>query len=137
SLLVYGNKTAPISSVKFFAISLCFILAFLCNVQSIRYYAHVSFLLVVPAAAAASRDGGISVAYVSRSLNKGSFFWSLGLRAFYVSFTLFLWIFGPVPMLAGSVVMCCLLYFLDTTTEYTRDLHDSFGGHEEARDQDA
>ncbi|XP_073108685.1 uncharacterized protein [Elaeis guineensis] len=137
SLLVYGNKTAPISSVKFFAISLCFILAFLCNVQSIRYYAHVSFLLVVPAAAAASRDGGISVAYVSRSLNKGSFFWSLGLRAFYVSFTLFLWIFGSVPMLAGSVVMCCLLYFLDTTTEYTRDLHDSFGGHEEARDQDA
>ncbi|XP_038981586.1 uncharacterized protein LOC103705643 [Phoenix dactylifera] len=137
SLLVYGNKTARIASVKFFAISLCFILAFLCIVQSIRYYAHVSFLLVVPATTGALRDGGVSVAYVARSLNRGSFFWSLGLRAFYASFTLFVWIFGPVPMLASSVVICCLLYFLDTTTGYTRDLHDSFGGDEEEAREDA
>ncbi|XP_072956569.1 uncharacterized protein [Typha angustifolia] len=119
SSLVYGNKTTIVASVKFFAISLCFILAFVCNVQSIRHYAHVSFLLCIPASAA------VSTSYVARSLNRGSFFWSLGLRAFYLSFTLFLWIFGPIPMLVFSLVMCCLLYLLDTTTEHTRGLHDS------------
>ncbi|MQL93762.1 hypothetical protein Taro_026408 [Colocasia esculenta] len=58
SLLVYGNKAPLASSIKFFAISLCFILAFLCNVQSIRYYAHVSFLLAVPAARGEARLSG-------------------------------------------------------------------------------
>ncbi|KAA8541302.1 hypothetical protein F0562_025265 [Nyssa sinensis] len=38
--LVYGNQTAILSSIKYFALLLCFLVAFLCNVQSIRYYAH-------------------------------------------------------------------------------------------------
>ncbi|KAL0906766.1 hypothetical protein M5K25_025286 [Dendrobium thyrsiflorum] len=126
SALVYGNQTSLASSVKLFAISLCFILAFLCHIQAIRYYAHVSFLVTTPPAVIDSTGGLVSVKYVARSLNRGSFFWSLGLRAFYVSFTLFLWIFGPLPMFISSIVMCSLLYFLDTTTEHTRDLHKSF-----------
>ncbi|RWW13510.1 hypothetical protein GW17_00022762, partial [Ensete ventricosum] len=119
SLLLYGNKSPAAYTIKYFTISLCFILAFLCNVQSIRYYAHVSFLVTTGEA------GGVPADYVARSLNRGSFFWSLGLRAFYLSFTLFLWIFGPIPMLASSVAMCCLLFFLDTTTEFTRGFHVS------------
>ncbi|RRT72155.1 hypothetical protein B296_00000569 [Ensete ventricosum] len=131
SSLVYGNKSSVVHSVKYFAISLCFVLAFLCNVQSIRYYAHVSFLVSQPMAA----EGAISPEYVARSLNRGSFFWSLGLRAFYVSFTLFLWIFGPIPMLASSVVMCCLLFFLDTTTEITRRHHVASTVEHEAKEE--
>ncbi|XP_020572121.1 uncharacterized protein LOC110018968 [Phalaenopsis equestris] len=126
SALVYGNKTSLASSTKLFAISLCFILAFLCHIQAIRYYAHVSFLVTTPPSVIDSRGDLVSVKYVGRSLNRGSLFWSLGLRAFYVSFTLFLWIFGPIPMFVSCIVMCSLLYFLDTTTEHTRDLHRSF-----------
>jgi Protein of unknown function, DUF599 len=33
SMLIYGNKTNLLSSIKFFAIALCFIFAFVCNVQ--------------------------------------------------------------------------------------------------------
>lgn len=131
SSLVYGNKSSVVHSVKYFAISLCFVVAFLCNVQSIRYYAHVSFLVSQPMTA----EGAISPEYVARSLNRGSFFWSLGLRAFYVSFTLFLWIFGPIPMLASSVVMCCLLFFLDTTTEITRRHHVASTVEHEAEEE--
>ncbi|XP_009395548.2 uncharacterized protein LOC103980773 [Musa acuminata AAA Group] len=131
SSLVFGNKSSVVHSVKYLAISLCFVVAFLCNVQSIRYYAHVSFLVSQPLAA----EGAISLEYVARSLNRGSFFWSLGLRAFYVSFTLFLWIFGPIPMLASSVVMCCLLFFLDTTTEITRRHHVASTVEHEAKEE--
>ncbi|CAL9160732.1 unnamed protein product, partial [Musa hybrid cultivar] len=131
SSLVFGNKSSVVHSVKYLAISLCFVVAFLCNVQSIRYYAHVSFLVSQPLAA----EGAISLEYVARSLNQGSFFWSLGLRAFYVSFTLFLWIFGPIPMLASSVVMCCLLFFLDTTTEITRRHHVASTVEHEAKEE--
>ncbi|KAF8399062.1 hypothetical protein HHK36_014928 [Tetracentron sinense] len=119
SELVYGNKTPLVSSIKYFSILLCFLVAFLCNVQSIRYYAHVSFLVTLPTL----KDRRESIEYVARSLNRGSFFWSLGLRAFYLSFPLFLWIFGPIPMLLCCCIMTCMLFFLDTTTPVTRDLH--------------
>ncbi|CAN1856444.1 hypothetical protein LINPERHAP1_LOCUS42080 [Linum perenne] len=118
--LVYGNKTPFLSSIKYFSILLCFLVAFLCNVQSIRYYAHVSFLATIPSSSSSSKD---SIEYVARHLNRGSFFWSLGLRAYYVSFPLFLWVFGPIPMFVCCWMMCFTLYFLDTTTSFTRLLH--------------
>ncbi|XP_052179429.1 uncharacterized protein LOC127792852 [Diospyros lotus] len=119
SKLVYGNQTLTISSIKHFALLVCFLVAFLCNVQSIRYYAHVSFLATLPT----SKGRRDSIEYVARNMNRGSFFWSLGLRAFYLSFPLFLWIFGPIPMLSCCCIMAFVLYFLDTTTSFTRQLH--------------
>lgn len=119
SRLVYGNKSSTLNSIKYFSILLCFLVAFLCNVQSIRYYAHVSFLATVPS----WKGKKESIEYVARNLNRGSFFWSLGLRAFYISFALLLWIFGPIPMLVCSFIMSFVLYFLDTATSFTRHLH--------------
>lgn len=119
SELLYGNKSAMLSSIKYFAILLCFLVAFLCNVQCIRYYAHVSFLATMPT----SQGRKEAMEYAARSLDRGSLFWSLGLRAFYLSFPLFLWIFGPIPMVICCVMMSFVLYFLDTTTSFTRHLH--------------
>ncbi|KAG8379562.1 hypothetical protein BUALT_Bualt07G0101900 [Buddleja alternifolia] len=124
--LVYGNKTSVMSSVKFFAILVCFLVAFLCNVQSIRYYAHVSFLATLPT----SKDKKDAIEYLASNLNRGSLFWSLGLRAFYLSFPLFLWVFGPIPMFVCCFVMSFILYFLDTTTAFTRNLHTHSIKHE-------
>lgn len=129
--LVYGNKSPIMSSVKFFAILLCFLVAFLCNVQSIRYYAHVSFLATVPT----FKDTKDAIEYVVINLNRGSFFWSIGLRAFYFSFPLFLWVFGPIPMFVCCCIMSFILYFLDTTTNFTRNLH-SYSIKNEAKADD-
>ncbi|XP_030938817.1 uncharacterized protein LOC126701679 [Quercus robur] len=114
---VYSSETT-ISSVKYFSILLCFLVAFLCNVQSVRYFAHTSFMVTAPAL----KDKKESIKYVARNLNRGSFFWSLGLRAYYVSFPLFLWIFGPIPMFVCSCMMSSTLYFLDTTHCFTQQL---------------
>ncbi|XP_058207240.1 uncharacterized protein LOC131320532 [Rhododendron vialii] len=113
------HGTTSTSSVKYFAILVCFLLGFLCNVQCLRYYAHVSFLATLPT----SKDRRESIEYVVANLNRGSFFWSLGLRAFYLSFPLFLWVFGPISMFLCCCVMSVLLYFLDTTSSFTRILH--------------
>ncbi|KAH9802182.1 hypothetical protein KPL71_001273 [Citrus sinensis] len=103
-------------------------LSSLIGVFSIRYYDHVSFLVTLPT----SKGNRNYIEYVARNLNRGSFFWSLGLRAFYLSFPLFLWIFGPIPMFVCCCTMSFILYFLDTTSSFTRELH-SHSFKEEAK----
>jgi uncharacterized membrane protein len=130
--LVYGSKAGTVFAAKYLAVSLCFMLAFVCNVQAIRLYAHASFLLsgLLPGE---DRGGEEFAAYVARTVNRGSHAWSLGLRAFYVSLALFLWTFGPIPMLVCSVLMCGLLYLLDTTSEHAHAHGRAAGLHGHAQ----
>ncbi|CAA7023293.1 unnamed protein product [Microthlaspi erraticum] len=121
---VFGDKSDRAFSIKFFSILVCFLVAFLLNVQSIRYYSHASILINVPfkqlmAVSSGGHGHGslmmINQDYVAATVNRGSYFWSLGLRAFYFSSPLFLWIFGPIPMFITCCVLVSLLYFLDLT----------------------
>ncbi|KAI5382720.1 uncharacterized protein LOC127100624 [Lathyrus oleraceus] len=109
------------AAVKRISITVCFLVAFLCNIQSIRCYCHVSFLINAPTL----RDKKAYMEYIGKTLNRGSHSWSLGLRAFYLSFTFFLWIYGPIPMFACCCLTSFCLYFLDTTARITRDLHSN------------
>ncbi|MCD7448836.1 hypothetical protein HAX54_046929 [Datura stramonium] len=114
---VYGNKSELCLSIKFFSILVCFMVAFLFNVQSIRYYSHASILINVPYKKLDSSRPCVTAEYVGRTVNRGSYFWSLGLRAFYFSFPLFLWIFGPIPMFLCCVFLVIMLYFLDGSSD--------------------
>lgn len=114
--LVFGDQSQIGSSLKFFSILVCFLLAFLLNVQSIRYYSHASILINVPFKKMASPY--LTADYVGRTVNRGGYFWSLGLRAFYFSLPLFLWIFGPIPMLCSCLALVFLFYFLDFTLDF-------------------
>ncbi|KAK3042025.1 hypothetical protein RJ639_001727 [Escallonia herrerae] len=128
SRLVFGDRSELGFSIKFFSILVCFLLAFLLMVQSIRYYSHAGILINVPyqAISRSSSNGHsnhrfnhhLTAEYVGRTVNRGSYFWSLGLRAYYFSFPLFLWIFGPIPMFVSCLVLVFLLYFLDVTIDF-------------------
>ncbi|XP_020081169.1 uncharacterized protein LOC109704795 [Ananas comosus] len=122
---VFGNTSGLVRSIKFFAILVCFLLAFLLNLQSIRYYSHASILINVPVRARQHR--GTAAEYVARAVNRGSYFWSLGLRAFYFSFPLFLWVFGPIPMVGCCLFLVVTLYYLDVYKEWELGV----GGEEE------
>ncbi|XP_019200543.1 PREDICTED: uncharacterized protein LOC109194109 [Ipomoea nil] len=123
---VFGDNSSLSACIKFFSILVCFLVAFLFNVQSIRYYSHASILVNVPyrkimegwEAPANQYRCVVTSEYVGRTVNRGSYFWSLGLRAFYFSFPLFLWIFGPIPMFLCCIVLVFMLYFLDVTVEF-------------------
>ncbi|OEL28671.1 hypothetical protein BAE44_0010308 [Dichanthelium oligosanthes] len=114
--LVVGATGLPALSAKFFAILVCFLVAFLLNVQSIRYYSHASVLINVPPPVLGRRRR--AVGYVTDVLNRGSYFWSLGARAFYFSCPVFLWLFGPIPMLVACIALVCALYFLDVCRDW-------------------
>lgn len=118
--LLFGDKSELGFSIKVFSILVCFLMAFLFNVQSVRYYSHTSLLINVPFDKMATNFLD-NIEYVGRTINRGSYFWSLGLRAFYFSFPLFLWLFGPIPMLLCCIVLVFLLYFLDVTFDHGWD----------------
>lgn len=117
---VFGDRSEFGLSIKFFSILVCFLLAFLLNVQSIRYYSHASILINVPFKKVSPnlRHQMLTAEYVAATVNRGSYFWSLGLRAFYFSFPLFMWLFGPIPVFVTCFALCFMLYFLDVTFGY-------------------
>ncbi|KAF0901258.1 hypothetical protein E2562_038832 [Oryza meyeriana var. granulata] len=131
--LVVGAAGETALSVKFFAILVCFLVAFLLNVQSIRYYSHTGILVNVPLHAHRRRRPGLAIDYVTATLNRGSYFWSLGVRAFYFSCPVFFWLFGPIPMFATCLAMVCVLYFLDVYTEWDKpEEEDDLNGGDDA-----
>ena len=106
--LLLGDKRKGTTSIKFLCVLICFLMAFMCNIQSVRYYSHVSFLISIPLGPDAP---GLDPNYVNSAMSRGAQFWSLGLRAFYLSFPMFLWLFGPIPMFLCSLILTVLLHF--------------------------
>ncbi|GLJ25942.1 hypothetical protein SUGI_0497300 [Cryptomeria japonica] len=95
------------------AIALCSVVGLLvgvgvgCNC----YYSHVSFLITTPPIAPELESAHVE--YVIRAFNQGALFWSMGLRAFYLSIALFLWNFGPIPMFISSFLLLLYMYCID------------------------
>lgn len=118
---VYGITTDAIVSLKFFSILTCFLVAFLCNVQTIRYYSHGGMLINVPTSKWPEDLSHKITEYVVRVFERGSYFWSLGLRALYFAFPLLMWMFGPIPMFVCCFVMVNLLYYLDVSFDRDRE----------------
>lgn len=113
--LLLGDRRSVTASLKLLFVLVCFLIAFLCNVQCVRYYSHVSFLISIPLGACAP---GLTTEYVNKAIIRGGQFWSIGLRSFYFSFPMFLWLFGPIPMFLCSALVTLLLHFLDTANEF-------------------
>ena len=55
----------------------------------------------------------VAVKSVANVLNLGALHYTLGMRGYYLSVPLVLWIFGPLWMLIGTAVLLGILYRLD------------------------
>ncbi|XP_007021604.2 PREDICTED: uncharacterized protein LOC18594088 [Theobroma cacao] len=104
--LIYGNTSSSIISVKYISLLFCFLVAFGSFLQCVGNFAHASFLISMP-------NADIPVGCIQKAVIRGSACWSVGLRAIYFATTLLLWIFGPIPMFAASVIMVVSLHNLD------------------------
>ena len=78
---------------------------------AIRYYNHVNFMINVPSTLAHK----ITPDYITEILNRGMLHYTLGMRGYYLGVLLVLWLFGPIWMLLGTVVLLLVLHHLDRT----------------------
>nr|BAD23596.1 hypothetical protein [Oryza sativa Japonica Group] len=110
-VLGYGDGSHATATVKCVALLACFLASFTCFIQSARYFVHASFLM-----SALAGDAAPPVGDAQRAVVRGGNFWAAGLRALYLATALLMWVFGPVPMLACSVLTVAALHRLDANS---------------------
>jgi uncharacterized membrane protein len=96
---------------KLMVLILDFFFVFFNFCLAIRYYNHVNFMINVPSTLAHK----ITPDYITGILNRGMLHYNMGMRGYYLGVLLVLWLFGPLWMLLGTVVMILVLHYLDRT----------------------
>ncbi len=95
--------------IKVMLLSLHFFFAFFSFTLSIRYLNQVNFMINVPLAC----DPILTPEFIAHTLDTGMMHYTLGMRAYYLAVVVALWLFGPLWMFLGSLVLTYILYRLD------------------------
>lgn len=109
ALNLVGTKTEALWMLKLMLLGILFFFTFFNFTLSIRYYNHAGFMIN----SFADNDAIVSEKAVTHVLNHGAQHYTIGMRGFYLSVPIALWLFGPVWMLIGSLVLIAVLYRLD------------------------
>lgn len=106
-----GTHEPGIWVFKLMLILVDFFVAFFAFSLAVRGYNHVGFLVNVPVDRGDTH--GVTPAKVALHLNRASAYYSLGMRTYYFSVPLVLWLFGPVWMLLATLGLLAILRHLD------------------------
>ena len=86
------------------------IIAFFAFAMVIRNLNHVLFMIGLPASDA---QGDLTPELIAVRLNQAGAFYTLGMRAFFLTVPLVFWLFGPLFLVTATVVTVSIFYFLD------------------------
>jgi uncharacterized membrane protein len=103
------SRMKTLFMAKLMVLMVHFFFAFFSFTLSIRYMNQVNFMINVPVEC----DPLLTPDFIAHTLDMGMMHYSAGMRAFYLSVVVTLWLFGPVWMFLGSLVMVFVLYKLD------------------------
>ena len=109
ALNLVGTKTEALWMLKLMLLGILFFFTFFNFTLSIRYYNHAGFMIN----SFELNDATVSEKAVTHVLNHGAQHYTIGMRGFYLSVPIALWMFGPLWMLIGSIVLIAALYRLD------------------------
>jgi uncharacterized membrane protein len=112
ALDVFGAPGSRLWLTKMLLLLIDLLFAFFSFAMAIRLFHHVGYMINAP-----QNEGLVAAdpAHVSGHLNRAGHFYSIGMRAYYYTVPLLLWLFGPHFMLAGTVALIIALYFVDRT----------------------
>lgn len=96
-------------TAKLILLGIDFLFAFFSFTLAVRYFNHTGFMINLPC----NDDTEIRVKDVVEILERGGTHYTLGMRAYYMTIPLALWLFGPLWLMAGTLLMIASLYRLD------------------------
>ena len=109
ALNLAGTKSETLWMLKLMFLAVVFFISFFNFTLSIRYYNHAGIMINTYD----ENDPTLSAETVTGVLNHGALHYTTGMRGVYLSVPLGLWTFGPIWMLAGTLVLTGVLYRLD------------------------
>ena len=109
ALNLLGTKTETLWMFKLMLLGILFFVTFFNFTLAIRYYNHAGFMINT----FEQNEETVSGESVTKVINHAALHYTIGMRGFYLSVPLALWLFGPIWMLAGSLVLIAVLYRLD------------------------
>ncbi len=109
ALNLVGTPSATLWMFKLMLLGILFFFSFFNFTLAIRYYNHAGIMINT----IDENDPALSAATVTNVLNHGALHYTIGMRGFYLSVPLGLWAFGPIWMVAGTLVLIAVLYRLD------------------------
>lgn len=104
------NTNGDISQLKLLLLLATFFWAFFSFSMAVRLYNHVGYLIN---AGNDKHQFCPTPHYVSRLLNRSGSYYSLGMRAYYISVPLVFSLFNPYYMVVASVALVAALYYID------------------------
>ena len=96
-------------TTKLVLLGLDFLIVFFNFTLAVRYYNHTGFMINLPV----YEPGSASIEDVIKILDRGGTHYTLGMRGYYLSIPLALWLFGPLWLLTGTLLLIAVLYRLD------------------------
>jgi uncharacterized membrane protein len=111
ALNLAGARSEILWMFKLMLLVVLFFYAFFNFTLTIRYYNHAGFMINILEA----HDPTVTPGVVAEVLNHGALHYTLGMRGFYLAVPVGLWLFGPVWMLVGAIVLVWALNKLDHT----------------------
>jgi uncharacterized membrane protein len=109
ALNLLGTRTETLWMFKLMVLGIVFFVAFFNFTLCIRYFNHVGFMINT----FQQNDSTVSAKAVTTVLNHGALHYTIGMRGFYLSVPLALWLFGPIWMFTGGLLLLAVLYRLD------------------------
>ncbi len=105
-LNVFGTLGPALWLTKLLCILLLLFYAFFNFVNAIRVTNHVGYMISIKEAPGRTH---FSHAMVASQLNRGSQFFSVGVRSYYYLVPLIFWLFGPLYMIVSTVILVFVL----------------------------
>lgn len=105
-----GKRIESLHQIKLLILSVDFFFTFFNFTMAIRYYNHLGFMINAPQDADSSAP-----ASVVETIQYGAAHYTLGMRGYYLSVPLALWLFGPGWLLVGTLIIIATLCHVDRT----------------------
>lgn len=109
ALNLFGTRTEALWMFKLMLLGILFFFTFFNFTLAIRYYNHAGFMINTDE----ENDPSVSTVTVTHVINHAALHYFYGMRGYYLSIPLALWLFGPVWMLASCLILIAVLYQLD------------------------
>lgn len=104
-----GSKNPSLWIGKLLLLGVDFLFSFFSFTLAIRYYVHTGFMINLPL----DEKEDITIDSVADTLKRGSVHYTMGMRGYYMAIPFALWLFGPIWLLIGTILILSVLYHLD------------------------